>query len=144
MKLWINYGQTFKIYWINLKTFNQKIFYLYYFYYYYYFGKILKILLSSYRTLLLLDQSGKAVPLSRLFLISKVYFPKARSIFLLKCSLRSLIESMSFSSWNFLLRLNDWCFSSLSLSSFTILSILSSDNFGACTIEKCQCRLSIF
>ncbi|MFS7978362.1 hypothetical protein Hanom_Chr10g00914621 [Helianthus anomalus] len=44
------------------------------------------------------NQSGKAVPLSRLFLISSVYLPNARSIFLLKCSLRSLMESMSFSS----------------------------------------------
>lgn len=77
-------------------------------------------------------QSGKAVPLSRLFLISSVYLPKARSIFLLKCSLRSLMESMSFSSWNFLLLLKELLFSSLSLSSFTILSILSSEIFGAC------------
>jgi len=42
---------------------------------------------------------GQRSPLSRLFSISIVYFPNARSIFLLKCSLRSLMESMSFSSW---------------------------------------------
>lgn len=77
-----------------------------------------------------MPQSGKAVPRSRLFFISSVYFPNARSIFLLKCSLRSLIESMSFSSWNLLLRLKELRFSSRSLSSFTILSILSSEIFG--------------
>lgn len=83
-----------------------------------------------------MPQSGNAVPRSRLFLISSVYLPKARSIFLLKCSLRSLIESISFSSWYFLLLLNDLRFSSLSFNSCTILSILSSEVFGAYNERK--------
>lgn len=36
-------------------------------------------------------RSGRAVPLSRFALISAVYLPNARSIFLLKCALRGLM-----------------------------------------------------
>jgi len=91
----------------------------------------IRITMRIQRTTAKASQSGNAVPRSRLFLISNVYLPKARSIFLLKCSLRSLIESTSFSSRNVLLLLNALRFSSLSLSSCTILSILSSEVFGA-------------
>lgn len=72
-----------------------------------------------------------------------MYLPKARSIFLLKCSLRSLIESTSFSSRNVLLLLNALRFSSLSFSSWTILSILSSEIFGAYSGGKITHKISI-
>ena len=49
--------------------------------------------------------SGSAVPRSRLALTSWVYCPKARSIFLLKWALRSLMKSTSLSWWYFRRRL---------------------------------------
>lgn len=49
--------------------------------------------------------SGNAVPRSRLALVSWVYCPKARSIFLLKWAFLSLMKSTSLSAWYLRLRL---------------------------------------
>jgi hypothetical protein len=75
-------------------------------------------------------------------LISSVYLPKARSTFLLKCSFRSLMESMSLSSLNLRLLLNDFRFSSRSLSSFTILSMFSSGTLDTCARQSTEQSVS--